>query len=341
MANFITPTVQLLHPNYVEPGFVIQQAQASGAFEVLGGGEPLVRLSNTTRKVYIKRMDLRTRVHTSQSAINNLPSVDIQLGMDGTATYLQRVRQEFDHHDADMASEWGIGILDAFRHGTRQAHFQSLRNMLLHGASPQFGEGILNAQNALQTTLPQDSDGHSTVVTYDPGQMFQYLLGQIAALKTRTMQVGIGRRIVMLAPQRVVAQFTLAMIVQLTSWQRAGAGSNVVSGSIADVLAMSNDEFQLQADDTLIGAGANGTDAVILTLPEINVPEGRIFNTNEFGSLAPNLAACNVQFINTPAPIEIISPIESGRTDFVTEMRVTSGWSIRQEASTIISMPFE
>lgn len=340
MSNLITPTVQLLHPSYVEPGIIIQQSQASGAFELLGSAEPLVRLSSTTRQVYVKRADIRTRIQQAQSAGNMLPSVDVEFDMDGTAAYLQRVRQGFDHHDADMASEWGVGIVDVFRFGTRQAHFQSLRNALLHGVSPQLGEGILNTPGATLVNLPEDSNSNQTVSAYDPDDSFNFWLGAIADLKVRTNQVGNGRRVVMIAPQRVVAQYTIRQVVQVTQWQRAGAGTNTVMGSMSEVLALGDDEFQIQSDDTLIGAGANGTDAIILTIPEIEVPEGRIFNTNEFAKLAPNLTACNLQFINTPAPIEILSPIESGRTDFLAEMRITSGWSVRPEAITIVSAAY-
>lgn len=340
MGNFITPTVQLLHPSYVEPGIVIQQAQASGAFEVLGGAAPLVRLSNTTRQVYVKSADIRTRVQQAQSAGNQLPSVDVAMDMHGTAAYLQRVRQGFDHHDSDMASEWGLAIVDVFRHGMRQAHYQSLRNALLHGVSPQLGEGMLNAAGAIRVNLPMDANSVQTISGYDPGDSLDFWLGQIADLKVRTNQVGTGRRIVMLAPQRVIAQYTIRQVVQLTQWQRAGAGSNVVAGSLAEILSMGDDEFQMQSDDTLIGAGYNGTDAIILTMPEIEVPEGRIFNTNEFAKLAPNLTACNLQFVNTSAPIDIMSPIESGRTDFLTEMRMTAGWPVRPEATTIVSAAY-
>jgi len=338
--GLITPTVQLLHPSYVEPGIIIQQAQASGAFELLGSASPLVRLSNTTRQVYVKRADIRTRIQQAQSAGNMLPSVDVEFDMDGTAAYLQRVRQGFDHHDADMASEWGVGIVEVFRFGTRQAHYQSLRNALLHGVSPQLGEGILNSVGATRINLPADSNGNTTVSTYDPNDSFNFWLGTTANLKASTNQVGAGTRIVMIAPQRVVAQYTIRQVVQVTQWQRPGAGSNTAFGSIKDVLSLSGDEFQIQSDDTLIGAGVNGNDAIILTIPEIEVPEGRIFNTNDFARLAPNLTATNLQFINTPAPVEILSPIESGRTDFLAEMRITSGWSVRPEATVIVSAQY-
>ena len=341
MANFITPTVQLVHPSYIEPGVILQQTQASGAFEVLGGAAPLVRLSNVDRMVYVKRMDIRTKVATGQSAFNSLPSVNIEAHMDGTATYLHRVRQEFDHHDSDMASEWGVSIIEAFRLGMQQAHFQNLRNGLLHGYSPQRGEGLLNAPGATQDTLPVDTAGNSTVVTYDPGEMWSFMLGEIAALKTRTNQVGIGIRVVCLTTQRIVAQLSMRQIVEITQWQRAGAGSRTVAGALADVLALNNDEFEFVADDTLIGAGAGGADAMIFTIPEIETPKGKQFNTNKFAEVAPNLQACNLQFVNSVAPVEFISPIESNRTDFISEMRSTSGWAIRQQATTIASMQYQ
>jgi hypothetical protein len=39
-------------------------------------------------------------------------------------------------------------------------------------------------------------------------------------------------------------------------------------------------------DDTLIGAGAGGTDAVVITIPEVEVPMvNSTVNTNEFAKL--------------------------------------------------------
>jgi hypothetical protein len=96
----------------------------------------------------------------------------------------------------------------------------------------------------------------------------------------------------------------------------------------------------MSCDDTLIGKGAGGTDAIVISIPEIKKPDGGRNNTNEFAKLTPGLNACNLQFCDMPAPREIISPIAGGGTDVLSEMRITPGWSVRPEALTIMSAQF-
>ena len=60
----------------------------------------------------------------------------------------------------------------------RQATFQLERNMLLYGMNPVNGEGLLNAAGAVAITLPPDSSGNDTVVTYDS---YDYAAEQLGA----------------------------------------------------------------------------------------------------------------------------------------------------------------
>jgi hypothetical protein len=94
-------------------------------------------------------------------------------------------------------------------------------------------------------------------------------------------------------------------------------------------------------DDTLIGAGSGGADAVIICMPEVHKPVGnRTFNTNKFAELAPGLEACTLQLCDMAAPREITVPLAGGAVDTLSEMRITSGWAIRPEAITIVSMTY-
>jgi hypothetical protein len=102
-----------------------------------------------------------------------------------------------------------------------------------------------------------------------------------------------------------------------------------------------SDTIEWTYDDTLIGAGAGGTDAIILTMPEVKKPAGRPFNTNEFAMIAPGLEACALQYIDMAAPREIPTPIPGGAIDVLSEWRSTPGWALRPEATTIISMQYQ
>lgn len=340
MAN-ITPSWVQVNPSLVLPEALIQYQQASGAFELLAGSNPMVRLGEGDLYVYIKRFDIRTRVASGQTAYNQLPSVAIGANMIMTPTYLTRVRAEYDHHDTAAAGNWGMSIVEAQRLGMRQGIFQQMRNALLYGYNGANGEGLLNTQGATTINLPADSNGNSTVVTYDNGQMAIFLLTQISAIKTRCMQLGLPARLTIVGPQRTLGAFEYQNIVQLTQYQRAGAGSATTAGTVKDILDMNGDDIEWCYDDTLIGKGAGGNDAVVIAMPEVKKPQGSKINTNEFAKLTPGLEACNLMLCDMMAPREIPTPLAGGAIDVLSELRITPGWGIRPEATTIISMQYQ
>jgi len=129
--------------------------------------------------------------------------------------------------------------------------------------------------------------------------------------------------------------------VQLTSYQRVGAGSTSTAGVVKDVLEMNDDEIIWAYDDTLIGKGAGGNNAVIIVMPEVEQPKGARINTNEFAKLTPSLDACTLMLADMAAPREIPTPLAGGAIDIVAEQRVTSGWAVRPEAVTIVTMQYQ
>ena len=339
--SIIAPAFVTVNPSYIEPGLLLPYSQASGAFDLLYDGEPLTRLSEGDLYAYIKRIQLRTKMAAGQAAYNSLPSISAVLSMISTPSYLIRVRAEYDHHDTAAAGRWGVDIVSANRLGMRQGHFQLARSALLYGFNPANGEGLLNTQGATAVNLPPDSNGNDTVVTYDNGQMGVFLLTQISAMKTRTNQLGIGHKFTICGPQRVLGAFEYQNIVQLVQFQRAGAGTATTAGLVKDVLMINDDEITWTYDDTLIGKGAGGNDAVIITMPEVEKPNGGKINTNEFAKLAPGLEACTLMYCDKAAPIEIPTPLAGGAIDVLSEWRITSGWGVRPEAVTILSMQYQ
>jgi hypothetical protein len=340
MANITASWIQV-NPSLVLPESLVQYQQASGAFDLLAGSNPMPRLGDGDLYVYIKRFDVRTRVAAGQTAYNSLPSVAVNADMISTPTYLNRVRAEYDHHDTAAMSNWGTSIVEAQRLGMRQGIFGQMRNALLYGYNGANGEGLINTQGATTINLPPDANGNTTVITYDNGQMAVFLLTQISAIKTRCMQLGLPARLTILGPQRTLGAFEYQNIVQLTQFQRAGGGTLPTAGVVKSVLEMNEDEIEWVYDDTLIGKGAGGNDAVIITMPEVKKANGGKINTNEFAKLMPGLEACNLQLCDMMAPREIPTPLPGGAIDVLSELRITSGWGIRPEATTIISMQYQ
>jgi hypothetical protein len=251
------------------------------------------------------------------------------------------VRAEYDHHDTAAASNWGYSIVDAHRLAMRQGHFQLMRNALLYGYNPVNGEGLLSAQGATAITLPADSNNNTTIVTYDAGQLAFFFTNQIGLLKSRTNQLGIGREFTFLMPQRIGQQIEYADIVQLVQFQRVGAGTMTTAGTVKSIAMDNGDTVYWCYDDTLIGQGAGGTDAILLVMPEVERPKANMIDTNEFANISPSMSACTLLYTDLPAPREIPVPIAGGAIDITSEIRTSSGWGIRPEAITIISATYQ
>jgi len=333
------PAYITVDPSFSEPEILLQYSQPSGFIELLSEGEIRARLGEDDLAVYMRQLNLRTKIAVGQSSYNELPGVDLVASYFSTATYLTRVRSNWDHHDVSAGGRWNIAVPDGYQLGSRQAHYQLARDACIHGMNPQNGEGIINANGALAVTLPPDQWGHTTAQSYDNGEFAFFLMQEVAGIKTRTLQLGIGKEFTLIGPQRVLGLFEYN-VVQLTQYQRQGAGTDSTAGVFKEVLLKNGDKLTWTYDDTLIGAGAGGTDALILTMPELTKPAARKPSTNEFAKLLSGNKTCNAQYSDMAAPREIISPLAGGATDYLTEWRISSGWPVRPQATTIISVPY-
>lgn len=330
-----------LNPSFQEPEFLIQYSQRSGFVDILADSQLRVRLGEDDLLVYMKQLNFRSKMAASQAGAQELPGVDIQATMIQAPTYLLQVRNQYNHHDVAAGARWGFAVPEAYRLGARQANFQLARDASLYGMNPQNGEGIVNAPNAIALNLPPDSYGNDTVVTYDNGQMAFFLASQVLNIKTGTFQLGGGRKFTILGPQRVLGLFAYN-IVQLVQFQRPGAGSTSTEGVVQEILMSNGDTLVWAYDDTLEGQGTNGTDLVIVIMPELDIPPGDgAPNTNVFASLMPANKVCATQYCDMAAPREIISPLAGGATDMLNEWRISSGWAPRGQAVRLISMQYQ
>jgi hypothetical protein len=337
----IAPAYVTINPSMMLPDILLPYSQASGAFDLLPNGEPRVILGEGDLALYIRRLDFRSRMAVGQSAYNQLPSVDVVVSQISTPTYLQRVRSEYDHHDTAAAGRNGFSLVEAMRLGTQQAHANSARTALLYGYNPANGEGLLNTNGATLVNLPPDQYGNDTIVTYDNGQFAFLLMSLVQQIKTRTNNLGIGNEFTIIGPQRDLGPFEYN-VVQVVQYQRPGAGTTSTAGVVKEVLMQNGDKLIWGYDDTLIGKGSGGTDAIVICMPKVMKPRGnRMFSTNKFAELQPGLEATVDQFCDMAAPREVTVPLPGGAVDTLSELRLTSGWGLRGEAVTILSVQYQ
>jgi len=341
MSGF-APSFVTVNPHHMMPELIMQYSLASGAFTTLATENPMPRLGEADLYVYAKKVQLTTQVSANQSTANQLPSASVIPSMISTATYRLQTRAQYDNFDEAATGAWGYALPEALRLAARQGIAQQLRNALLYGYNPANGEGLLNTAGATRVNLGADSNGNTGYSTWDSGQLAQFLLNMIGNLKTTTLQIGQPLRMVFLAPQRFIQQISYGGIVSLTQFQRIGAGVETAAGLVETVAQWAGgDDVSFAADDTLIGQGYGGTDAIILVAPELKIPQANArINTNVFATLTPNQTATTLMLCDVAAPTEIPTPLPDGGITTLYTMRSTSGWGIRPEGMTILSAAY-
>lgn len=338
MANIFNART-LVHPSFVEPDLILTTAQASSFIDVLGDRGLRVKLGPVDKFVYMNRIDLRTEVAVSQAAFNALPSCSIVADYLSTATYRVRVRAEYNELDLAEAGEWNVSLPAAQRLAMRQGIYQYVRTACLFGANAANSEGLLNTPNSTSVNLPPDSYGNTTSQTYDAGELLIWLMQQFQAAMQRMYFLGTNSRAVLLGPQRIIGALQLVDIVQLTSYQRPGAGAATTAQAAREIAKEMGYDLEYGYDDTLIGKGSSGSDAVLLVVPEAVVPSVDGVNTNIFNTLSPTLRAMTLQYADVAAPMEITTPIVEG-LDVTSQMRISSGWCPRGQAITVLNIPY-
>ena len=341
MSGF-APSYVTVNPHHMMPELIMQYSLASGAFTTLATENPMPRLGEADLYVYAKKVQLTTQVSANQSTANQLPSASVIPSMISTATYRLQTRAQYDNFDEAATGAWGYPLPEALRLAARQGIAQQLRNALLYGYNPANGEGLLNTAGATRVNLGADSNGNVGYSTWDSGQLAQFLLNMIGNLKTTTLQIGQPLRLVFLAPQRFIQQISYGGIVSLTQFQRIGAGVETAAGLVETVASWAGgDDVSFAADDTLVGQGYGGTDAIILVAPELKIPRANAqINTNVFATLTPNQTATTLMLCDVAAPTEIPTPLPDGGITTLYTMRSTSGWGIRPEGMTILSAAY-
>lgn len=336
----VTSAFVRVEPSYTEPNILLQIAQPSGFVNLLADSKIRVMLQEGDLAAYIKRLNIRTSAFGSQSSFTLTAAEFINASFMSTATYHFSNRAVWSRSDEASAGRWGFSVVQALDLAQKQAHFQTARNVCLYGSIPSNGEGLLNTPGAVSVTLPPDSNGNATLTAYDNGEMAQFFLQTIVNMITSMFQANLPQKIVVLGPQRDILYMQQVAIVQLVQFQRTGAGSATTAQMLSSIQESAGNNIEWSVDDTLIGKGSGGTDAIVISIPKLKNPSAPKLNTNIFAELTPNLDENVLQYADMAAPRKIISPAPYGMTEQIQEWRLSSGWAPRPQALTIINMPY-
>lgn len=338
----------MLDRSMVVPGVMVQRAQKRGTLNLIAGGKPKNVLNQNVQKVYINGIRYRGLAKASREPGNELPSVSFNTTQKATNAYWLSTSTKYSVWDDDNAKFSGLNapqIQNMIAHG---AIADLTAILALYGTGEGMSEGIMNSPGVFEENLPADSNGALSLRTYDAGEFAQYFLQLTVDAETRMLTVGLDREQVLnvLMPQRVLGYLRRSSVIKLTSGiQRDGGGVHTIEGRIQAVATSPNGNISINfyVDDTLIGKGAGGSDAVVMCYPGFPDTPDDIYNTDALAALPNSIQEMVAMYTAHSQPMEIESPAVDGSQGVYTtyHTKVTPGWALRPEAVTILSLPYD
>lgn len=337
----ISPNLQAYNNTYQSPNFLLTKVLRSGAFRLLGEARPRA-MPLATPQVMIRTLTNRGEAMVGENVTRNLPIGTLPvLGAFYIPTYSIASTVMYNSIDSLRSKENSYDLRSMLDDGMKQTFRLTERNLLIYGAKNAPNEGILNAVGAYAHTLDPDQFGVSNISNMDQGYLATALSGLASDIVQKAMAVGEPTRLVILAPQRIITVLTSRKVVQLTDYQRPGAGVAGAGEMAAALLANISVNFELAVDDSLIGKGKNGTDLIIIGVPEIPPDSGEINSTNAVYAGFPNKEnGCIVQYTDSYMPIAKSAITFPGELQVVYSKNTTSGIVVRPELFSLISVAY-
>ena len=326
-------SIATIQPNIIDPGFV-DSYMTSTWVDALPDSTFKQNLSETTQQVLKFALGVTTNGQMGQGNAYNVPSLSYTSELMSTPVYTFNVQYSINRDAAAMAANYGADEAALQQWLAEKALFIQTMGAVIDGVNPAIGEGLLNTTDRTsEVLLASDLTGETDLDLQDKGEVRDAVFRHLNNLLQRSgMQTAKGFAIGAIGAQNIWGELNGSPI-QLTSAQRAGAGTMTVWQAIEEWAERYQAKIFTGMSDKLLGKGINGTDAFVLFLHGIKRSSMNQFDVNK---TAPVPIENNVMSIYTMPPIE--EPIQQhGGLHIHVKARMTGLWAYRGKAITVLS----
>lgn len=161
-------------------------------------------------------------------------------------------------------------LIDFKKSISLQAMAQRRGHIVFFGADASENQGLFNAASET-TSLPTDSGSHTTLTTYIPGELVEFLVSQVRAVSD--LSYNMLRPTVIVAPINAI-NYIKSKIVPLTSYQEKGAGTSSIAQVFENVVYdMNGMKVQFVPCSYMAGKGSGSKDIMLFVNPGVEVKE--------------------------------------------------------------------
>ena len=281
---------------------------------------------------------INTPTTVGQQWRGDIDAVDYSISQLSFPYYTIHARMEYDPNQSSKFASMiaGIGLPQFLGNLCKQGIWQRMHYASLFGFDS--NQGI--AKTATTETLANDSDGHSTIQTYNQGELLAALASYARLIMNSSY--GMAKPVIVAAPVNMI-NYISTSIIPLTSYQMPGAGVDSIAGAyervIGDWLKVGKVEFI--SDNALTGKGATGKDLLLFIAPGLSEQEAQkqAKNTNLVSdSLTQNKRNTFMDIVDDLK--EFPNPVINGVNSSLFSLQTTSGCLLRQETAVALSYTF-
>ena len=240
----------------------------------------------------VEEISMNSVVGGSSIWRRDIPKNDGVLGQMAIPYY--KVQSSFTVNRDDEEKFSKLGINKSLFEFKKQITIQSMNirraHMTFFGADAFEAQGLFNASSET-TSLPADSGSNSTLTTYIPGELMEFLVAQIRAISDLSYN--------MLKPIKIVAplnaiNYLKGKVVPLTSYQEKGAGTSSIAKVFENIVYdMNGMQVEFVPCSYMAGKGSGNKDVMLIVAPGTEVEVENRDSTAYFNGFSED------DFINT------------------------------------------
>jgi hypothetical protein len=255
--------------------------------------------------------------------------------------YTIHARYEYTDQQAAKMSKVlpAIGLQDLNTRLCEMAMNQRRHYGMWFGFDPtSTAQGII-AQGTTYTFV-NDSDAHSTLLTYNPPE----LVALLAAVARETMNAtyGMAKPVVIASSPRTI-NYIMSTIVAVTESQLPGAGIDSVGGTFGRVVGdwLGVGKVKFIQDKLLEGTGGTAlTDPVVFIAPGLSEADPVPADISQYSLMDNNINRINTFMDNAGGLLRMENPIINWTHQGLFKLQTTPGAVVRKEAVRVINIPY-
>lgn len=325
-------------PNVVKPGIISPVYEDVDYKKAIGKKTQHGRIGvEVMYQLTLDKISANSTVGNATLWRNDIGENNGVLGQYSVPYYKIQSKFSTDKYSEAKFDELGAGISEVeFK---EKITLQAINQRIAYSTFMGFenAQGLYN-QAGITTVLPQDSATTQTLSGYIPGELLDFLVGQLREMMT--ISYNTLKPIVIVAPQDAI-NLLKTTIVPLTSYQFKGAGTGSVSSVMNEVVYELNGlKVEFIECSYMKGIGSTGKDVMLFIAPGMERYDADRDSTALMNTVSPEDSVNT--FRDFALELEVFqNPTINQKNEKIYTSICTPAYTVRQDAIRVVEYQYK